>query len=314
MSFLLQALIEHISRKHRFGLLAAVVASYVFYPVLAQAPLNQSIVPPSEIKAVEQRLLQKTFDRDPVAKRLQRLELLLFGSTQYGSNYDRWQDIQLALKQRQGYLSKGFEANGPRVAAAGKRASAVAQLERQVLKKNYPGESVSGRLNRLERKLFGQSSPAMSIDRRIDRLEKTTGIAGTDVSPPTAMLPMPGDGRDHSPFFGPFSSRPFENFGGPGLANPFDMLREMDKQMREFNKQFQDDNGTLPNLPMHPNFPDNGQYKFRYYYFGPDGQIQPAPAPKNGRPKIPNRPGQAAPGQKLPRFEDIPPYSDPNMI
>lgn len=65
----------------------------------AAAPAHQLATDISEeqLAAMEQKLLQKTYSNDPLPKRLQRLELSLWGATQYGNDEQRWHNIKQYL-------------------------------------------------------------------------------------------------------------------------------------------------------------------------------------------------------------------------
>jgi hypothetical protein len=245
---------------------------------LPQPAPSSSSVPDKQLEAFEQKLLQHTFPHDPIDKRLQRLELLVFGATQYGSDLQRWQELQKAAN------SDG--ANAPKKAD---EASVVSSIERQVLKKTNATMPIGTRLSQLETRLFGQASPAMATRQRIERLAKTIGMAETFQSNETALRPRIGTSPD-----GNFS---FHVYGDPGQLkqmNPqmSDMMQEMDRQMRQFerfgNHMFDERDFNMP----------NGGYNFQYdYQTPPSGK-----APKK------------LPGLKTAPRDYIPPYGDPNSI
>jgi hypothetical protein len=246
---------------------------------LPQPAPPSSSVPDKELNAFEQKLLQRTFPIDPIDKRLQRLELLVFGATQYGSDLQRWRELQKA--------ASSDAANAPKRAD---EAGVVSRIEKQVLKKTNPTMPIGARLSQVETKMFGQASPSMPTKQRIERLAKTLGMAEPFEGNETAIRPRFSTSPD-----GNFS---FHVYGDPNQLrqmNPqvSEMMEEMDRQMRQFerfgNQMF--DERDFKNLP-------NGGYNFHYEFQTPPSKQ----APKKG------------PALKSPPPDFIPPYGDPNSI
>src|SRR5579883_1806379 len=290
--------------------LAALGLSFIlglWQPTMAGAavpkPPQSSSVSEAELTAVEQRMLQKTFPQDPLEKRLQRLELLVFGATQFGSDSERWQLLQRSLAERKGQ-------NKPRrKEGAGEE---VAALEREILKRTFAGEPTSKRLDRLEAKVFGQSNATIATQARIERLKRATGSVGPEESQQTAVNPY-GLGRGLSPRTDPFMNPMMPGFPGFMSGDPQmrEMFRQMEQQMRELD-QYGSGRQTIPNMP------GNGQFDFHFYYQGPDGKPHSFHSSPNrvpdGNPVPKEQRKPAIPGLKVPNTNEIPPYGDPNSI
>ena len=270
-----------------------------------------SVVSDAELSAVEHRLLQKTFPQDPIDKRLQRLELLVFGATQFGTDIERWQGLQHSLAERK----KEEGQNKPRRAETANAAEDVAMLEKEILKKTFAAEPTTKRLDRLETKLFGQPTATMAAQNRIERLKRATGSVVGDDGQETANIPY-RSGRGYGqrmPFGDPFNGQVMPGFPSMMQGDPQmrEMLRQMEQQMRELD-QFGNGRQQMPNMP------GNGQFDMRFYYQGPDGKphyfhSSPNRTPDgNPSPKEQRKP--AIPGLKVPSTNEIPPYGDPNSI
>lgn len=89
----------------------------------------------------------------------------------------------------------------PQAAPANTNATVVLdQMEREVFKQTYPGQSTPARLDRLEAKIFGSTAPELSDSERIDRLmavvaadgdnPKTAARGGVKGSGWQALLPF----------------------------------------------------------------------------------------------------------------------------
>jgi|GEM_PF-1028213 len=304
--------------------------------VLSGPAFSQEGVGPNnaELEKLETKMFSRLYPNDPPEKRVERLELLVFGATQAGGLDERWSRITKAVKDRQNPEStvaqpKGAEAPATASASAAPLKGnypAVDSLEWRVLKKTFRGEPISERLSRLETKLLGQANPGMALVDRVERLKKIgASVAagsqpanpGTAVVPPGILGPMPKAYPRGNPFSfadpteplapGPFSMQPFSmqpfSGGSDDLSSINRMMSEMFSQM---NRQMRD----LKNMP-----PGVYQYKIEP---GAPGSMGITPF------KIqPGKPGQASPFQpfpqampkKAPSIQDsLPPYADPNSI
>ncbi len=263
-----------------------------------QAPLSGP-----QIAAAEQKLFKRVFSYDPMEKRLQRLELLLFGYSQQGSKGERWAQIQSALNSgHKRNLSLGKNSDQ---SPGGNQSATISAIEKQVLKKSSPSEPANKRLDRLESKVFGQASPDMAIDQRIERLERTIGMV-SPTNPEITVVPDM-DNPEASPFNFRFNGRTMPGLGEFGFGDPqvSQMLKEMDRQMREFERY----GNTMPE--QGPNGNNKEERHFFYYQWPPNGNQKPF---GQLHPNNPPKAQPSIPGLKTPNFDQLPPYSDPNMI
>jgi len=285
-----------------------------------------------QLSATEQKLLQKTYNNDPLAKRLQRLELTLFGATQSGSDEQRWQhikhclnntgktnkNISSSLNELEKYIFKGKPTPqaGKTTSQAGKTTSQATALQR---------------LNRLETKVFGKPTPSMPTAYRIERLQRTLGITGTSGGiaelPGTLPAPMRGmpPGMEMPPGMPMFGFGNNFGFGDNGMGDPdfssqmSQLFREMQEMQRMQPFGFDQDPNQNPNYEEHRFYmystPDGG-FKFGQE---PDPNFNPNNRkPDNGKNKKlkPNAPAPAPQLIPQPRTPDerIPSYADPNFI
>ena len=228
-----------------------------------------------DLKSLEDRYFFHSYDHDPTEKRVERLELLIFGGNQYGVVEDRVKGLKDAIKKR--------DADSAREHATAKAGAESSQypvlntLEWRVLKKTYQKEDLDSRLNRLETKLFGQASPAMSYADRIERLKKIVGINVTSLPRADARIiegPMPRAGTE----LPQYKSRA--------------LIPDRKTFEDDFRRQF------LKDMPNMFKYMEEGPLK-RFFEGGggmsPYMIPSPVPTPKQSKPKIP-------------------PYADPNSI
>ena len=289
----------------------------------------------AELEKLETKMFSRLYPNDPVEKRLERLELLVFGATQAGVLDERWSRISKAVKERQNPEATVVQPKNSSTPSAVSGSSAplkgnypaVDSLEWRVLKKTYKSEPISERLSRLETKLLGQANPGMALFDRVERLKKIgASVAagshpaspGTAVVPPGMLGPMPkAYPRGGNPFSfadpsepyssGPFSMQPFSMQPFSGGSEDFSSINRMMSEMfSQMNRQMRD----LKNMPP-------GVYQYK---------IEPGPPGSTGITPFklqPGRPGQVSPFQpfqqnvpkKAPSLqESLPPYADPNSI
>lgn len=295
----------------------------------------------ADLEKLETKMFSRHYPNDPPEKRVERLELLVFGATQGGSLDERWEHISKVIKDRQNpestmaqpktgdsSSSSGVTSNSAASAAPGKgNYPAVDSLEWRVLKKTYRSEPIGDRLSRLETKLLGQANPGMALFDRVERLKKIGASvaagsqppnSGAATLPPSILGPMPkayprgsmpfsfdSDGGQMTP--SPFSIQPF---GGDDFSSINRMMSEM---MTQMNRQMRD----LKNMPP-------GTYQYRFDPSDPNSQglmpFRPMPAKpgKPGQPPALNKPFdsfQPVMPKKAPTIqESLPPYADPNSI
>lgn len=242
----------------------------------AATPVNPGAGLP-RIQVLENRFFFHSYEQDPIEKRLQRLELLVFGQTQPGNNQERLQhlnttiaerDRESALKmQRQAQRSAtehptasapspssvsgsggntgNSTSNSPRnnITHIKQHYPALDTLEWRVLKKTYYNDSLDGRLERLETKLFGQPSSTMSYADRVDRLNRTLGI-GIASAPSNSHLrgPVPKAQPDTGgePYFEfGFGTIPFSKDLNPAVPF-FDNGQQVSELFRQMNEQMEE--------------------------------------------------------------------------
>lgn len=269
-------------------------------PCLAQAT---GPLPEDSLNKLEMKMFARGFGHDPVEKRVERLELMIFGGVQVGSLGERWQRINSALSEREKeHASRPSErkaAPGQATPPAPGHYPALDSLEWRILKKTYKDEAIADRLSRLETKLLGQPNQALSHADRVERLKKMV-TAGDSARSGTAQIPrppilgpmpraLPRMMPDGSPFMSPFAADPY------GSDDMNKMLSDMFEHM---NKQMQD----LRNAPP-------GSYSFK---FGPN--FMPGVPRKNGIPDIFSQPPTRIPPSRRAPEADLPPYYDPNSI
>lgn len=239
------------------------------------------------LKNLEDRFFFHSYDHDPLEKRIERLELLIFGQAKYGT-----------IQERLAHLKSKIEANDREAASDMKKRAKKERanpqkiqqypimntLEWRVLKKTYREESLEKRLDRLEEKLFGKTAPAMSYRDRIDRLKKIVGINITSLPSQNSKLqpgPLPQAGKRR--MITPFNGRSFPNF------NPDSQTFQDD-----FEKQFMKD---MPNM-------------FKYMDDRMKNIFKNMP---NGYKLNPPKTSPYTTPKKKPTVT-IPPYADPNSI
>ena len=275
--------------------------------------LNSGVSPSKEftallkdLKSLEDRFFFHSYDHDPPEKRVERLELLIFGGHKYGVVEDRIENLKKSIAERDQESARKTAAHnnksdsgsdsdsdsssnsantpGGAVSKDGSGQYPVLNtLEWRVFKKTYRSESLDQRLNRLETKLFGQPSPAMAYSDRIERLKKIVGINITSISPGagdprTIPGPLPQAGRD------------------PATGLPFRSLQELNPNSRQFQQDFHRQfNKDLSNMMRYL----DGDLKRMFEGYNKN-------SPKGSPLIIPN----TAPKPRV----TVPPYADPNSI
>jgi hypothetical protein len=174
----------------------------------AVSPNGGSQVSERDLGLLETRLFSRQYANDPIEKRVERLELMIFAATQEGSLTQRFERLKSAMaahaaagKSSAGNPSSSAKIEGsgksdavdtPAAKSPGKESYPVLNtLEWRALKKTYPQESLDGRLGRLEKKLFGADSQTMSYFDRVERLKRTLGVGVTAQTPaPVQQAPL----------------------------------------------------------------------------------------------------------------------------
>lgn len=222
-------------------------------PAAPRTAVSEEVVG-KDVEVLERRFFPKTYWNDPLEKRLERLELMIYGSTQSGSIGERLDRIKKDVVQRSkttpnsGGVTRPAPAPGKAQgdSAAGGQYPVLNTLEWRALKKTFPTESLDQRLARLESHLFGQPSSTMPYIDRIERLKRVMGLGMTSDLPPggtllgpspraRARVPFNGSGMPLSPFFPDASGDDF-----PGLdSDSSKSLAEIMKRMRQHMSEMQ---------------------------------------------------------------------------
>jgi hypothetical protein len=294
----------------------AILASFWLNADVLASNTNPSLNLNKSVALLENRYFSRTYTNDPITKRIERLELLVFAQTQAGDDITRFNRLKDAVAKR---------SQSPLPAEANKQDSTnnnktdsvynypvLNTLEWKAFKKTFAGESLDKRLERLESKLFGQPSQTMAYIDRVDRIKRTLGI-GVDLGPqspfsaklPKQLGPMPkakprssfsDDMNLYNPFIGSApNNNEFDYFGMPqGMNSEFArMFSDMNKQMQLLRKlgpgSWRYNNQTQTWEKLDGN--DNGQ------------RGQPGENPNQFFKKF-----------KAPEMQELPPYADPNSI
>jgi hypothetical protein len=180
-----------------------------------------------DILILENRFFFHHYGHDPIEKRLERLELLTLGTSQFGTNSERLSHLKSAIVQRDKQAAQIMADHKVEQAKAGSGKAALkgetsypilSTLEWRILKKTYASESIDQRLDRLEGQLFGVPAQAMSYVDRIERLKKTAGV-GVESFTASRFGPSSGLGSRSGSGLG-------SGQGSLGTAGPFTAIRK----------------------------------------------------------------------------------------
>lgn len=257
----------------------------------AEPPAGSNSINMNELTILENRYFSQPYAHDPVEKRLERLECLVYGSTREGSNPERLARLSKTVATRS-QQPIAQEKGATTVTPSQKEGESAAKppqssnqypilntLEWKALKKTYTNESLDQRLNRLESKMFGQPAETMAYADRVERLKKTVGIGlNTQQASDgfTATGPMPKarprgeeNGFDSMEGFSmpPSAVVPEINNNPLNLMLPFGNLGNMfgatnlngmHKQMMDLMNQMQNPNSAPGNGESIQILPDGG--------------------------------------------------------
>lgn len=295
-------------------------------PVLAETiSAGPSAFNLSDLEKAEMRMFSRPYKNDPPEKRIERLELLVFGATQGGSMDERWQRMAKSLKDRQKEDAAANASGTPSLSTPEKKGDgataskpplkgnypAVDSIEWRVLKKTYRDEPINDRVGRLENKLLGQANPGMTLFDRVERLKKIAGATANHGQssanlPPTVLGPMPrAIPRGQMPF----------SFGDSLMPMPFtaeqpftgsDDFSSMNKMMNEMFGRMSRQMRDLQNLPP-------GVYDFKIDPSSPNS-MTPNFTPFKASPFKPGAPGVTPPVLKRAVPSELPPYADPYAL
>lgn len=323
------------------GLLLSGSAAYAVPPTKAPSAPAPGL---TDLGILENRFFSHPYSHDPVDKRLERLECMVFGGIQAGTPEERLSHLikvvaqrsQTPLKEEKAPVANNQNSDSPDKAAppaasAGKGSNqypVLNTLEWRALKKTYPAETLDQRLDRLESKTFGQPAQGMAYADRVERLRKVLGIGidtGVGSNPLTAggigPAPRARANSDEAPSFGPTGNFPFPmgndfgfSFGMPG-NDLFDATfdKQLHSMMEQMNRHMAEARRLGPGSwrfdPKTNSWVDLDSGKRTKPPMAGDIP-KTAPGPRfNAQPPI------VAP-QRKPQtmLDEVPPYADPNSI
>lgn len=308
-----------------------VILSYI-QPVTAAEPAQRGAVPKgfstSSLGLLENRFFSHAYAHDPVEKRLERLECLVFGSMKGGTNEERLTRITRAVAARSASplpAEKSTQEAPGGATAAGDGSSGqypvLNTLEWRALKKTYGSDSLDKRLDRLESSLFGQPAQGMAYVDRVDRLKKTLGIgvdAGTE-DKVTAKGPLP-KARPRSGGEIPGENGGLFTFPEVGSTSPaFPGMSGFDTIFgASFDKRFQQMFEEMNKHMLEARRLGPGNWVFdqktgSWTDIRTGKQIKPGGG-KPATPGLPRAKPLELPPAAGPAFRELPLYSDPNSI
>lgn len=219
--------------------------------------------PVDQIKTLENKYFERTFDKDSETARLDRLESFIFGSTNSGSLQTRLDSIEAVVSansppqkpqvsQESSQQTRVPESEEPDLPGDYPR---VTQLEQDLLVQTYENDGLRKRLSRLENTVFGAPDRGELSD-RVDRLEKYDLEHNAQAKKRAMAKRQAEQGYQEIPRT---SSNPLLNFGASGSfapqaatpaaysyqENPAQMARE-----RALQEQITDANRPEPPSPQ----------------------------------------------------------------
>ena len=200
------------------------------------------------VAALEQKLFGMTYQNQPLAGRIDRIEQQIYDNSYSGSPEERLSKIDKIYPksefekkemQPQNYNSNDISNDKwytqdypePEEKADYNRYPIVSEIEQSIYKKDFQGEDIYKRLARLEKELYGNVKNEESLQNRVEALK--------------SVLPKKHYNRFAAQDFG------FKNFGlntpseynmAPNNSEYFDtnsIVRELERET--FNKSYDDD-------------------------------------------------------------------------
>jgi hypothetical protein len=169
-------------------------------------PASSSNTEDTEITQLEQKLFEHDYPTDSMSQRLERLEKMVFGKVNNGSDAQRLDILKTATTNSalesssssapvsaakstdshhrhtadtQGETtdeSADSEGSNSEQPGDSTQYPAVTAIEKRLLGKDYSSDPISKRLDRLELKQFGKISNSDDLSERMDHLKQATGI------------------------------------------------------------------------------------------------------------------------------------------
>jgi len=153
---------------------------------LTYSPQTLMLTPPREkansdiqypaINAMEEKILSRSFEKEDIYKRVQRLEIIVFKQNfnePLNDRVDRLKTVILGNNNNsQGKMVNGgnLSENNSEPMSPDSVNTLLNGIEKSTFNTTYPSDSVESRLSRLETKIFNQTSPDDSVQDRIERL------------------------------------------------------------------------------------------------------------------------------------------------
>ncbi|HEY9713362.1 MAG TPA: hypothetical protein V6C72_07820, partial [Chroococcales cyanobacterium] len=187
------------------GLLLTVGCQMAYTPAWAADADSAGPVDPTVAK-METKFFQRTYPKDQLDRRLERIEKMVFGEAKTGSTQERLaklltavpasslaassaddsgstaaSDTQAGTPSRSSSRSdvktaENAQSQSEDVPADSSKYPAVTAMEQRMLGKSFEKEPLDKRLGRLEIKQFGKASTSTDLSDRTDRLRQATGV------------------------------------------------------------------------------------------------------------------------------------------
>lgn len=255
-----------------------------------------------KLSALEQHYFGHAYPQNDKLKRLCRLEELVFGQIQSGSEENRTKKLLGVLKEAEATTNLPKVSTLPKSGLTNENKTAITPsshnnqlinkpksqkkyplisfLEAKILHHTYSEDAPSKRLDRLESRVFGATTPKISIEDRISKLQKIITPQIT-ANPPNYQYLNP-------------HSNPYQNFGIPKVNDFSELNNQLNMMMQQMEQQMND-----PNFNGFNGFPDFNQFT----------------SPPNSNPFKNLLPPSKnlSPNEHKPTVE-VPPYNDPNSI
>jgi len=134
------------------------------------------------VDEMEKKILNRTYTKDNIYRRLSRLETVVFSGTINAPLSERVERLKLAIfgnsKTANNNNNNSFEES-PQLSDESVRLL-LDRMENDVFSTSYPNEPVESRLSRLETKLFNSASPEDPVNDRIERLSAVVSARPTN--------------------------------------------------------------------------------------------------------------------------------------
>lgn len=176
--------------------------------------LALSILPAAfadELAPYEQSIFSHIYLNEPLSKRLERLEISIFGESQSGSDASRQARLLKVLKpihkaapkaepvpsspdeSAPSAMTETAPVSQPPAQQDATDYPTVTALENQVFGRDFIRDDIGSRLDRLEKKVFGHSYPAVALVDRVDKLLMRYPSVNVRAAQDSAIRDLPSD-------------------------------------------------------------------------------------------------------------------------